>query len=263
MFAMAAWAQGGSLTLTTGYHHIARQDLVFSPMVQRGSAFPNVGLAYTYVGERMRHAVRLNYDGYDAGITEPYDFVDLVDGSAETTSRSNYTLVDLSYELLVPLPDSGATIVRVGGGVYGQLGSLNQGYAYPSFGYTLFFGLGPAVRVEHTLDERTTLHGGFSIPLVGWVARSPYALNDDEFIEDQRSHRTLPTLAAFIGGGRVASFGSFRRALLELGAERRLSTHWSLGLRYGLEYLDISKPVRLISFRNSVDAAFTYHFGRR
>src|SRR5690606_20164528 len=109
-------------------------------------------------------------------------------------------------------------------------------------------------------NDRTHLHAGLSLPLLSWVARSPYALNDDDFIEDQRSHKTMPTLGACIAGGRWASFGSFRRALLVLGADHRVAPQWSLGVNYSLEYLDVSKPARLISYRNGLDVAITYHF---
>ncbi|MBL7938181.1 MAG: hypothetical protein JNL43_02375 [Flavobacteriales bacterium] len=260
MFGNLLMAQGGALILATGYHHIARQDQVFSPMIHRGSAFPNVGLTYTHEGTEQRHAVRLGYDGYSAGFADTYSFMDLVSGSEETTARSAFTIVDLSYELQWHVGDTGRTQMLVGGGFFGQLGSLNHGYAYPSFGYTIFLGIGPTARLEHALNERTRLHADLSLPFLSWVARSPYALNDDQFIEDQRSHKTMPTLGAFIAGGRWASFGSFRRALLVLGAEHRFATRWSIGGKYSLEYLDVSRPARLISFRNGIDVCFTYHF---
>lgn len=260
LFANSLMAQGGSLTFATGYHLIARQDQVFSPMIHRGSAFPNVGLAYVHQSTDLRHAVRLGYDGYSAGFADTYPFIDLVSGKEETTSRSAFTIVDLSYELQWNVGDTGDTRILLGGGFFGQLGSLNHGYAFPSFGYTIFFGIGPTARLEHALNERTRLHAGLSLPILSWVARSPYALNDDQFIEDQRSHKTMPTLGAFIAGGRWASFGSFRRALLSLGAEHRFASRWSVGGSYSLEYLDVSEPARLISFRNGIDASITYHF---
>jgi|GEM_PF-1532915 len=258
----AAAAQGGALSLNTGAHVIARQDLVLSPMVQNGWAFPNVAITYTHQGSRVRQAASLAYDGYLIGNKDTYTFYELTTDKAATTAPTNFLFVDLSYEAQWALPDSGATRVMLGGGLYGQLGSLNQGYTYPSFGYTIFFGIGPSVRVQHKLDERTTLFGDFSLPVLAWVARSPYAFNDDAFIEDQSSHKTLPTLGAFISDGRWASFGSFRRALLHLGAERQYGTRWCLGLQYGLEYVDISQPQRLISFRNSLDLTATYRFRR-
>jgi hypothetical protein len=256
----AQQVEGGSLSLATGYHHIARQDQVFSPMIHRGSAFPNVGLAYTHEGTRQRHALRLGYDGYSAGFAEQYDFFDLVDGSEQTTARSSFTMVDLAYEFQRMIGDTGTTEVLLGGGFFGQLGALDHGYAFPSFGYTIFMGIGPSVRVQHGLSDRTRLYANVSLPVLSWVARSPFALNDDDFIEHQRSHSTLPTLGAFIRGGRWASFGSFRRMLLEVGVDHRLAARWSLGARYFLEYLDVSKPRRLISYRNGLDLALTFHF---
>lgn len=262
MLSAAASAQGGALSLSTGAHHIARQDLVLSPMVQRGWAFPNVTITYSHQDSRVRQAARLGYDGYLIGNKDIYTFHELVNGKEATTAPTDYLFVDLAYEAQWTLPDSGATRVMVGGGLCGQLGSLNQGYTYPSFGYTIFFGIGPSARVEHVLDERTKLHGEFSLPVLAWVARSPYAFNDDAFIEDQRSHKTVPTLGAFIADGGWASFGSFRRAMLRLGADRQYGTRWTLGLEYGLEYVDISQPQRLISFRNSLDLTATYRFRR-
>lgn len=253
-------SDGGSLLLATGYHHIARQDQVFSPMIHRGSAFPNIGLNYVHRTTDRRHAARLSYDGYSAGFSDTYSFMDLGDGSEETTARSSFTIVDLSYEIQWNVGDTGSTRILVGGGFFGQLGSLNHGYPYPSFGYTIFFGIGPSARVDHALNERTRLHAGLSLPFLSWVARSPYALNDDQFIEDQRLHKTMPTLGAFIAGGRWASFGSFRRALLELGVDHRFHARWSVGGNCTLEYLDVSQPARLISFRNGIDVAITYHF---
>ena len=70
----------------------------------------------------------------------------------------------------------------------------------------------------------------------------------------------MPTLGAFIADGHWASFGSFRRVLLHIGADRQYGQRWMLGLQYGLEYLDISTPQRLISFRNSLDLRLTYRF---
>lgn len=252
--------KGGSLSLASGYHHIARQDQVFSPMVHRGSAFPNIGLAYSNDGKRQRHVAQLGYNGYSAGFADTYTFIDLVDGTEQTTARSSFTLVDLAYELQRTVGDTGKVEVLVGAGFFGQLGAFDHGYAFPSFGYTIFMGIGPSLRVQHALNDHTRLYANLSFPVLSWVARSPFALNDDEFIEHQRSHRTLPTLGAFIGAGRWASFGSFRRMLLEVGTDRRIAVRWSLGLRYALEYLDVSQPRRSIGYRNSLDITVTYHF---
>lgn len=68
----------------------------------------------------MPHGI--GYDGYSAGFTDTYTFIDLVDGSDETTARSAFTLVDLSYELQWNVGDTGSTWILIGGGFFGQLG---------------------------------------------------------------------------------------------------------------------------------------------
>ena len=142
-------------------------------MVQRGWSLPNATFTYTYEGKAFDQKASLGYDNFLIGKKDTYTFTELVNGDEVTTSAGSYLFLDLAYEAQWALPDSSVNRVCIGGGVYGQLGSLNQGYAYPSFGYTLFFGIGPSAALQRAVDERTTVHGDLSIPLLAWVARSP------------------------------------------------------------------------------------------
>jgi hypothetical protein len=138
--------------------------------------------------------------------------------------------------------------------------SYSYGRVSGSFGYFANFGLGACLEKNHTIGARHHIGGKISLPVVNWLARSPYLVNDDEFIENTSSHKGLKTFLAFIEDGRLSSLDKFQSLDLQLKYTCNLTSKWTLGGVYGFEFTHSSRPRNLLQYRHSLNLLIALNF---
>jgi hypothetical protein len=237
---------------------MARQDQLFSPMVHRGWTMPAIRLEWHRGSAQWRHQLGLGYQGFSLRAFDPFTFVDPSDGSTVTTASTSITALELDQGLQRLLYQGERGSWWGGLGLGARIEAIQHGYAYPTFGYLSLFGLEAQARYEHSFNQRWRMTMTAAVPVLAWVARSPYLLNDDRFIENQRSHRTLPTLWEFIEDGSMRSLGGIRRIRMAAELESALGQRWALALTIEIEALECPEPVRVISYRQALSLGITY-----
>lgn len=246
------------LELGLGFSALARQDLVFSPFIHRDLSFPAVALSYGAQGKFI-HKIGLRYASFSALLDDSYEYLE--EGEEETTAPHSFTLVKLDYFAGFPLLTSGKERITGGLSLQWDIHALNYSYGrISSFGYYSATGLGISGKYERALSELTKFYGGLQFPLVTWFARSPYLVNDDEFIENISSHKGINTFVAFLGDGKFVTLNRLQRLTTEIGVSHRLSDHWLVAGEWTFDYIHTSRPRNLLSYQNTMLAKVIYVF---
>jgi hypothetical protein len=121
-----------------------------------------------------------------------------------------------------------------------------------SFGYHATFGAGIFGNLNFSAGERSNLSFGFQLPVVFWYARSPYLVNDDNYIENISSHSGLKSFIAFISDGSLVTVNKIKNFDLMAGYTYHLKERWGIGTCYTFELVHANSPRNLLSFRNSI-----------
>lgn len=247
-----------SLSLWVGPAHIARQDLIFSPMIHRDFTPVQLGVGYQRRAQ-LTHTFRAGYAGFDPMLSEPYDFTEY--GEDQTAWPHYFTLIGLSYTAGKTIRESGKWVTTLGGAAHWDIQALNYSYGrISSFGYVSLTGMGVYVRQTFQVTERWRLHGEVQLPLLLWQARSPYLVNDDEFIENIASHSGFKSFMAFLADGHLTSLHEVQSVDLELGVSRLLTEKWQLGASYHLDLLRMTEPRPLLSVRHIFQVSAQFQF---
>ncbi|NLJ44836.1 MAG: hypothetical protein GX431_14350 [Bacteroidales bacterium] len=247
-----------SLRLQIGLGHIARQDFVFSPFIHRDLSPLNFGICYQRDKKYFQNA-NLRLALLSPSHSDIYQFFD--DNKKETTSPHFFTLVDLDYWFGKSIKQTDKVSTKVGLSVNADIQALNYVYGrIGSFGYFSSFGLGGFVNQTYKFNDKNSLTAYASMPIISWFARSPYLVNDDEFIENTSSHSGVKTFFAFIGDGKPATLN--RLQMVDIGANYtyHLSPKWDIGISYLFEFIHSSKPRNLLSYKNSIFFNTNFNF---
>lgn len=246
------------LSLYLGPGHIARQDLVFSPFIHQDFTLLNLGLEYTRNADVYQN-LRLGFASFNPMLTSPYDYT--INGKTEVASEHYFTLIDLDYSLGKEISKTEKSSTKVGAIFAADVQVLNYAYGrIGSFGYYSSLGLGGFILKEYSLSEKSSISGRFALPLFNWLSRSPYLVNDDEFIENISSHSTLKSFFAFIGDGEFATLNKLQTFNLEAKYTYQLNRRWDIGLGYFFEFIHVKNPRTLLSYRNSLIASTNFRF---
>lgn len=243
-----------TIGLSYGGAYVARQDLVFSPMAHRDVTPLAVKLEYTRL-DRLFQIVSLAVAAYSPALVDSYKFFDEITGEPRYTQPHSFNFVAVEYSAGIPVARSPSARLVIGASLPQAIDITSYAYAVAGvFGYTATFSLAAWMRGALVLSERVELTGTLTIPVLGWLARSPYLVNDDEYIENISSNRTLPTFAAFIADGSLASLGTIQQADLALRACYSIAERWAATaeLRYG--FARVAVPLQLLSYRTQLVA---------
>jgi hypothetical protein len=248
-----------ALSLQWGAGHIMRQDLVFSPFIHRDFSLTNFRLEYRREGKFVQRA-GVDFAGFSPMVTDPYVFY--VNGEEFSADPHVFTFIGVDYALSVPVYSDEKWNVAVGG-VFNtdvQIGNYVYG-RFGSFGYTALFGLGANADATYALSEKHSLGTTLRLPFLTWVARSPFLVNDDEFIANTAAfHGGLQTFANLIGDGNFATWGEVFQFTFELRYLYHVSERWDLGAVYEYEHIKVQAPRRLQSFQNNLRISGNYRF---
>lgn len=251
LFAVTLHGQSASqrLSLNLGLSNLARQDQLFSPFVHSGHSFTTLGLTW----ERTKHMtqfVELQVSSIATTHSGPYDYFWHPDPEQFSTVPHNFTFLELNYGLGKSWQQGNATWRA--GGVWAnniQALSYNPG-PFSSFGYFASFSVGPLVGLSLPVGGKGSLDFSAQAPLLAWVARSPYLVNDDEFIENTRVHNSFGTLANFIGDGSVQFPNKLQQLTFSVRYQYAVGKQWDIGFAYRLQFIRHTEPLTLLSYQH-------------
>lgn len=243
-----------TLELTYGFRHYQRQDLTFSPLIFKGLAPLNLGLDYQKSGEKSQTSIGLNLAGFASRSVAAFDYTKWNESEPLTSLPSNFWLIDLGASHLRRVCGAAErTAWYAGLSLDVQLGALFYDFGeYGAFGYTTIGSLSPTVEGNWNFGEKNSLQFSAKLPLLNWLARSPYAINDDDFIERQSSHRGLKTLLRLSADGHLASLDQAQAGSFSAKFQRKIAEKWIASLGYDFALLRSQDPHPLTAIENGV-----------
>ncbi len=248
---LPAQQQHRSLLLQAGPAYQQRQDLVFSPFIHSGYSLTNIGIGYQWNKEVIQ-SVDLGFFSFTSGKAAPYTYIE--DGEEKTAYPHAITAVAANYGAGKAIWQNGSLQGVLGGAFNIDVQPVNYQYArISSFGYYSRFGLSAWYRQSYRLTGNQSFAARVELPVVSWVARSPYLVNDDEFIENIQSHNGVKTFASFIGDGSLQSWGKLQQLLFDLDYLYTINSKWEAGVRYRYLVTHSVVPRNLISLQHSLN----------
>ncbi|WP_224997121.1 hypothetical protein [Cesiribacter sp. SM1] len=249
------------LQLQWGLRQYMRQDFLFSPMLYQGNSLLNARLNYRRQRNSSIHLFGISAGQYNMGSGPLYRYLEWRTLEEVDAIPTTFVLLDLHYAFLKTIHKGNKLTLSAGGILENGTGAFFWGYGAQSFfGYTLTTGIGPVLQARYALGAKHALEGSFSMPVLSWLARSPYAVNDDEFIANQSSHSTLTTLGNLYKDGSLVTIDKLQKLNWMLSYSLSLSERWSAAAVYQGEYFRFSAPRKVVAIRNELSLGITYHF---
>ncbi len=257
-FALQAQDIANGIQLQLGLSHVSRQDLVFSPFIHKDLSPINIGIRYQRE-KTFYQNIHLRFSLLRPSFNEPYEYFD--NNEKKQTSPHIFTIIDLDYWLGKEFRRREKSNTKIGIAFNADIQALNYVYGrISSFGYYSAFGFGGFGSHTHYINEKNKITGQIALPMFSWLARSPYLVNDDEFIENTSSHSGVKTFFAFIGDGKIATLNKLQAVDFRLNYTYKLNDRWELGVDYLFEFIHPKEPRNLLSYKNSIFFNTTFKF---
>jgi hypothetical protein len=237
------------LGLNVGAGYLSRQDLVFSPFIHNDFSFPVIRLEYTNKGY-LYHKLQLGYSGFTPSVAKSYKYLE--DGEEKTAAPHSFTFIDLDYLIGKELAFNNGSLTA-GVSIMNNIQALNYVYGRTgNFGYHATLGAGIFGKYDHPVGLKSMVSVTLKLPAATWFARSPYLVNDDDYIENISSHSGIRTFTSFLADGGFATWNKLQYFDLDISYSFDLTDHWGIGPVYSLEFIHAAEPRNLMSFRNSI-----------
>ncbi len=247
-----------ALHLDIGISNLMRQDIIFSPFIHNDLSLFHFGLDYSREAKFLQ-VVSLRYSNFNPMVSGPFIFY--FHGDPHKAYPHSFNLVNLDYGFARNFYEKQQTTLAAGVLFSSDIQSMNYIFGrISSFGYFATFGLGVFGSCERQITSESRIAATVKMPLVYWLARSPYLVNDDAFIENISSHSGLQTFADLIGDGQLANPGNMQMFDFELKYIYHPGGRWDLGMGYLLEYIHMSEPRYLLSLQNSINITVSFAF---
>jgi hypothetical protein len=246
------------VTIAAGAAHLAHQDLIHTPFVHGGVAPLSLGVRYERSGDWV-HFAEGGYRALTSRLTRPYPI--LHGGHSHESPPHRYHFVDAASGLGRRVPAGSGRTAALGAALRLDLQAADYSYGVePNFGYFISPSLDLWYRRELGLPAGGRLSGRAMAPLLSWVARSPYGVNDDRFIENIEPGRPLPILVAFLADGELAGWDRLQRLDVAIDFHRPLVRRLDLGAAYRFGVLRHAEPRPLTVVRNALDLTTSIRF---
>ncbi len=250
-------SEKNTFSFNFGPGYIVQQDLIFSPLIHKDVSFLNLGLEY------QRNAfyyqkLKIGFATFTPGILVPFIFTE--HGESKTASPHYLTFLDFDYLIGRPVSKNDNSValgllisadVQLLNYVYGRIGN---------FGYLSSIGLGGFVKKEFRISDNSSFSGILQLPFISWLTRSPYLVNDDEFIENISSHSDFISFLEFLKDGKLNTLNNLQILNLAFKYDYRINYRWGIGTGYSFEFIHSVHPRNLLSFRNSFDISVNLKF---
>jgi hypothetical protein len=235
--------------LVGGVAPVVRTDLLLSPLRYTG-ALPGFGVRWAATGARASNRVGL--DLALGGLRSGPDWTWLSDGETVEAGPTGTTLIDLRYVHGRRVSD-GAWTVQLGGTFTTHL--EQHYYPYGFTGVSNYLGtlsLSPWIEASVDLGRRQHLELEGWVPLLTWVARSPYAVHDDEYLWHNRDTNPVLIAGRYIGAGELSSPLSYQSGHLRGTWSLDLSDHLAALVTGRLDAMHLTEPAPLAELQLGV-----------
>ena len=238
------------LSIRVGPGNYSRQDQIFSPFVHHDWSFVNVGLNYRW-GQYSDQFIDFEFGSYNPSLVPTYEYND-----DDQTYPHSFTLVNLTYalgkEIFNSYTGESNTRIITGGFFEADVEASTYNFAWlGTFGYLAPFSLGAWGEYQHNLGRRNSVSARLMLPLVSWVARSPYLASDDEFIENNYTHSGVDAFFNYLEDGELQTLNRIQQLEFNAGYKHSLSEKWSLGGLYEFRFMHSNKPLNFLSYRHT------------
>lgn len=242
------------LQLNAGAGHNIRQDRIFSPMVHSDMSLVNAGLDFV-AESRLYHHASLRFSSFSPMISS-FDYYE--DGEFKSAAPHSFILVNLFYNAGKTW-SAGKGSFSAGLSLSADIQALTYVYGrISSFGYYSAIGPGAFIKYSREVTSKSRISSSLQLPLVSLYSRSPYLVNDDEFIENISSHSGIKTFLSFLGDGRLVTWNRLQYLNTRIEYDFDLSERWGIGATWIFDFVHANAPRELLSFRNSL--YFTAYF---
>jgi hypothetical protein len=237
---------------------LKRQDLIFSPFIYDAGSFQNIELGFTHE-EIFRHTVEVAYSGYNSSFFGTYEYLN--DGKPTETLPQFFNLIDINYTFNKPVCSKNNYSLYAGGQFANNVDVMTYNYGWAGyFGYFATFGINLTGSINYKFNNTNMLEAGIAIPFVSLVARSPYLMNDDEFIANNYSHNGVKTFFAYLTDGKFETINHLQKVEFNLNYTRLLSEKWAIGGSYNLDFTHYQPVAAFTSIENKFHLSASYTF---
>lgn len=242
-----------------GLSTLNRQDILISPFAFSDVSIGNFGIKYRR-DAKLWQEFSLTYNTFNTINGESFEYYNS-DSTIAETYPSYHTYVNLDYYLGKELYNTEKIKYLAGGRFSNNIDASNINYGRNgAFAYFANFGIDIWGAMQYQFDEKNGVYLRLGLPVFSWVARSPYLLNDDEFIENISSHKSLNTFFAYLGDGNLATWNTIQSLDLLAEYNYHFYDQWVVGFAYGFNFLHYSKPLPLTSYENRITLTINYSF---
>lgn len=249
-----------TLQISSGPSWLARQDLLFSPLIAKDLGIPAIQIEYERTGKWVHHA-RVGYRGFAISPVKNFQFWRSDTSEPLQTLPHYFTFIDLAYGLGKKVAGNERNAFSLGASLSSQVDALNFNYGGSgAFGYFASFSLETWAEGRWQVAKRHSINAKLQLPLISWIARSPYLLNDDTFIENTASHNGVKTFLAFIGDGHLQTWNRFQKAAWSIEHQMALSERWAIGWAYRGELFRHTRPLAVTSLQQDIAIIIQYKF---
>ena len=260
LFSQDSTENKNSITIEYGLHHLAMQDLIFSPFILKDVTPLNIGIIYKHEN-RFLNMAEIYFNSFDPVYLETFKYYSVPDSDTLETIRNDFTHVKINFvhgkEWVSTEKYSWYLGAASENTVHAQY--YYAGY-FGTFGYFASFGLSAWSQFEYRLNDKHQFTVAAHFPLAAWVARSPYLANDDEFIQNISSHSGIKTFFAYLEDGSLQTLEKLQQINLKLNYEYVLNNRWDIGASYQFNFIHYSKPLNLLYYQNGLNINAAFHF---
>ena len=237
------------LGLSVGYGHLARQDLIFSPFAHRVRSPLNIGLTYRVPGKWTK-LTAVRWSQFKPIHGSAYAYTDRR-GKQVMTQPHLFNLIDLRLAVGKTIYKKAHQMLKLGGVFTSDIDALSLNYGFAgSSGYFGFFCLGLWSKGQYFLTENQSVAFTLQLPVVAWITRSPYLVNDDPYMKHNYSHNGLKTFIAYVANGKLQTVNRFQQVGAAVQYTYYFKTRVGMGGKYELEYLHHALPLSLHNYQH-------------
>lgn len=252
--------KNNTIGLDWGYGHLARQNLSFSTLINKGSSPINIQLSYLHTG-KWNHSVNSRFSLYKTMENEPYIFYwDTFDHEYETFPNQ-YVFLDINYKISRSIITTPKWDVQLGARERNrfQLADYAHGFV-TNFSYFFLFGVDAHIGTDYSIDEKQNFGINIYLPLFSHESRPPWASQDGEYFYNSRSHKPIPTVVEYIKRGSFSSWNRTQIFDIDIDYEYQINDSWSFGTKYLLSMNFSQEPRPLSSIDHVFYLTSKYHF---
>ncbi len=240
---------------------VFRKDQIKSPRLYSGPGLMSFLAGFRRNNEHDAHRVRLGFLTSTVRSQKDFNYLSWPDQESRTTEGDPLTSVRLSYAYLRNIPLRQDLVLRVGPALDMDLQQATYVYsAYGVDGHYGVFALDAFAEANYKHSDHHRFSAQLGLPLFAWVARSPYALNDDEQTAMNLEHNALKTLFRYIADGQFRTWNQVQAVRLAVRYDYVLSPRWGFSAEGEARILSVTKPRPLMTQDYGINFAVSYRF---